>query len=478
MKLIQKKASLVVCLFLFIPHVKSQTIPNEIDSSQYYSQWLNNCQLNKSAQDNLSSIFGLHLYYTLQFVLSEQPSMLEQIQALEKDIENKIDGWPEANPLKGYISVELKLRKILLSVKQNNQLDAAWLFKQAHKQALINTANFPDYLPNYKSLGTLQIIIGSIPDKYKWIAHLIGLTSSIDEGLQAFKKCFSANHSLAIEAKLQYALVQAYVLGNSNKAILALNNFSFSSSFALMTAMALHSKNHESAKTLTLFEQSQSVRCEPFIYYLAAEAYLQKGEYQLAWANYKVFLNNHKGTSNIKDAHYKIYLCAFLSGQTDGLEQLKNNAKQLGSLSSEADKNANKALSETVNPGILKLRLATDGGFYDLANQMLQTNFQLHSTKDSIEFLYRKGRLLEATGFTKEANELFKAVVEKGGPYNWYFIPNSALILGNSYLNNNELDSAAIYFNTVKKFKGHPYKNSLDAKAEAGLNIIKDRTSD
>ncbi len=52
----------------------------------------------------------------------------------------------------------------------------------------------------------------------------------------------------------------------------------------------------------------------------------------------------------------------------------------------------------------------------------------------------------------------------------WYFAANSALMLGQLYENEKDFNKAAYYYNLCIDMKNHEYENSIEQKAQAGLN--------
>ena len=55
-------------------------------------------------------------------------------------------------------------------------------FRSAFQLLEKNASLYPNFLLNNKDLGILKVIIGIIPDGYKWIAGIVGLNGTTKKG--------------------------------------------------------------------------------------------------------------------------------------------------------------------------------------------------------------------------------------------------------------------------------------------------------
>jgi tetratricopeptide (TPR) repeat protein len=205
--------------------------------------------------------------------------------------------------------------------------------------------------------------------------------------------------------------------------------------------------------------------------------YLHKGEYETAIQSYQTFLNEYHGLNYIKDALYKTGICYWLSGNTSEATKYFNKAKEQGKEATEADKYAARSLTEETLPHskLSKIRYATDGGYYDEAKKIIASiqDGDLATSKEKIEFVYRKARLYNKIGSLQEAVKLYLETIELQGEENWYFAPNSCLQLGYIFANENNIQEARQYFEKALSYKKHEYKNSIDSKAKSALAQLK-----
>lgn len=475
-----KKANLTVCLFLLCQFSFAQVEEPFANSFKAeYLQLISSNTLKFNGDTKLSNevVYLKSLKSTLNLILLENPKSLDLYEdAFDLQIKY-LDDIPDSDPNKLFLLAELRLKYALALFKYGHELEAAWNFRLAHKHVERNLKLFPEFMANYKTSGAINIILGSIPEKHQWLLTLVGLKGSIENGNDQLDKLINSNSVFRHEAIMIKSLLQTYVLNQTQQAVESFEDrIKLEGPLIQLQNMVLYLKNSNGIKALDIFETSPQNDILTYTYYLAGDAYIQKANYQKAEQQYLKFLNLHHGTSNRKDAMYKIWLCHYLSGDQDHMNYRDSARLEIVS-KSEADKYADKMLSDNQLPNrdIMKLRLATDGGYFNLADSIISKQPSRLSTRDTVEYDYRLARLYHKKGDIATCINLYKSVLNHSNNENWYFAPNSALMLGYIYKEKNELDLARFYLKKAMHFKHHEYKNSIDAKAEAALNTISDR---
>ncbi|ELR73241.1 hypothetical protein C900_04752 [Fulvivirga imtechensis AK7] len=393
-----------------------------------------------------------------------------------------IDGLKSGSPYKNFYLAEMYLQKAFVNLKFGNDWTAAWDFRQAYKLIRKNSdRQHASFIPNYKSMGLLHVMIGSVPERYQWIMSLLGMHGTVQQGIAEIQRVADSDGMFSQEAKVVHYLLQAYLLNESDTAVSNFNELFQLNDKNLLFGylyMSLLIKNSQSETALDVFNDLMELDDNylefNFLNYLAGEIYLQKGDYPLAETYFHDFIKNSKGENFIKDAYYKLFLTYWISNEEDKAIRAHKKAQSAGKTISEADKHASKSLSQTEYPNkmIMKLRLLTDGGFYQQAEELLEQPFVLNSKKERVEFVYRKARLLHKSGKIKEAIGLYQETIDASGRENWYFAPNACLQLGYIYRAQNDTPWAKNYFNQVLSYKNHEYKTSLDNKAKAALEQL------
>jgi tetratricopeptide (TPR) repeat protein len=305
----------------------------------------------------------------------------------------------------------------------------------------------------------------------------------VETGLKELEEVRDQCESLKLETTLLYYLFQSFTLQHTEVAMQGLDETIKShpdNQLALFLGASIAIKNSQSEKALAYLKKNNegsgglSIR---YAHYQLGEVYLHKGEYKSSIQSYQKFLNGYKGQNYIKDAHYKIGICYWLMGHVNDAKKHFEKAKTQGKESAEADKYAARQLLKYNNPNVKlsKLRYATDGGYYDDAQKVINSisDQDLISTEEKIEFTYRKARLFHKIGSTEEAEKNYMETIAKQGEENWYFAPNACLQLGYLFLEQEQSAEAKKYFEKALTYKKHEYKNSIDSKAKSALAQLK-----
>jgi hypothetical protein len=241
-------------------------------------------------------------------------------------------------------------------------------------------------------------------------------------------------------------------------------------------------KNAQSDESLKVL-QSRPAGAEyisfPYLEYLTAEIYLFKGQYKQGRDHYLKFLNSYKGKNFIKDAYYKIFLSYWLTNEEENANVYLTKILKSGHTLYDADKHAQKFAEKGEMPDriLMKARLFFDGGYYQKALETINTfnSKEAHPAKDLIEFYYRKGRIYHLLNNSSNASLYYLKTIELSKNVNYYFAPNAALQMGYIYKEQNNKELARIYFQKALSYQNYEYKNSIDNKAKAALNEMKNK---
>lgn len=467
----------MTCLFCLIsPLLFSQSIFTDTQKRAYnliLELKLNDAQqhLGKSPAD----CFLLHLVQTIDFLITESPTVYEQLEAQNDVFTDVIENSPDG-PEQKFFLAEIKLRNAFTNLKLGNELSATWQLRQSYKLIQENIEKYPDFIPNYKTMGILHVLIGSVPEQYQWIINLLGMQGDIKQGLLELGKVSSSQDIFTHEARLLEATIYAYLLNKADKASQAVRSLPLDENQDLVAyiAMAIYLKNGNAKNAFDIYKMYKNNDRNPLLHYQAGEMFLQLGQYRDAENALEKFVALFKGQNFIKDAYYKLFLAYWLQNQNEKALLYLNKARNQGQTLSEADKHANKMLdrSEKLNRDIMKIRFFTDGGNFHEADSIINvTDTSTLNADDKLEFQYRAARLSHKQGDIAKAIALYKQVIkQQQGSY--YFAPNSCLQLGYIYKDMGEVNKAESWLQKALKYKGHEYKNSIDNEAKAALKSL------
>ena len=401
------------------------------------------------------------------------------VEAQEKRLE-EISQMNERSPWAAYAVAEVRMQLAMSKLLFGNRLSAAWDFRKAYLQYARNASRWPGFLPNKKNLGVLQVMIGSVPDQYQWFLQIIGLKGSVREGMANLKAAAMQPNPFREEAKLLHAIMLHTIRQeNAPQAIKQVTELLKAQPDNLLfrfAAMHLLKKTNLGEAALTLYEQRPSANpylSFPFLHHMAADLYLYRGDYGRSVAENKLFLQQHKGQHYLKSAHYKLYIAYLLGNHPPQAKWHFNQIQKLGIAETEEDKYASSYAesNEQPVPPLMKARLHADGGYYqealkDLANLQISASTPLPVRA---EHLYRKARVYHGLQNLQEAAAFYKQTIATAADAPLYYAPNAALQLGYIYQQANQPEKAKAFFRKALTYKGHAYKNSIDAKAKLAL---------
>lgn len=427
-------------------------------------------------QSTVTDIYIASLAETIELLVTEDYiKFTEYEERFLKRLDRNVKATPRDLQ---FLQAEMRLQWAFVYLKFGHELDAALHLRQAYQIAQTCRSKFPEFLPIRKTSGLLQIIIGSVPDKYNWVLSLLNMKGSVSGGLAQLKDISDSKSPLAFEGKMLHALVQGFILAKPREGLeemqLILDEHK-DNRLALFLAASLALKNSSNEIALQRLKDLSATKGGIPLYYadyLRGEAYLHKGDYANAVSSYRWFINHQTGQNYIKDAHYKTGLCYLLNGNENDAHEEFRHARTRGKEATEADRSAGRNLAEPNLPDVklLKARYLTDGGYYIEARSILATITpgDLSSAKDQVEFTYRKARLAHKMN-TPDAIALYLETVKMSGQEGWYFGPNACLQLGYIYQSQNKINEAEEYFRRAIAYRRHEYKNSIDTKARSAL---------
>ncbi|WP_415837249.1 DUF3808 domain-containing protein [Pontibacter korlensis] len=436
-------------------------------------------QHSNNAADLLLANYGDFLELCVQ---QNQGRLHELLEAQETRLE-MLEDLPQQDKWVLYAKAEVQMQLAMSKLLFGNRLSAAWDFRKAYLQYSHNVKKHPEFLPNRKNLGVLQVLIGSVPDKYKWFLSIIGLKGSIRQGMANLKQATAPENPFYQEAQLLYVVVKH--LTEPEKEVQALKQIKSMAEkqpdnlLFQFVAMHLFKKARASKEALQVYlhvPRTKAYLSFPYLHHLAADLYLYRADYDKSVQENRKFLELHKGQHYLKSANYKLYLAYALGNHKPQAQWHLQHVSQVGIEETEEDRYAARyALKQEplVKP-LMQARLYSDGGYYQEALQELK---KLHiSTKTPVaiqaEYYYRKARIYHGTDSLQQALPLYKQAISLCEGTDLYFAPSASLQLGYVYQELKQINTARLYFKQALSYKQHEYKNSIDAKAKLALSAM------
>ncbi|MCS7004575.1 MAG: tetratricopeptide repeat protein [Cytophagales bacterium] len=414
----------------------------------------------------------------LPILLTDNLKDLEKKQERQAERLSQLENFPQNSPYYLFFQAEIRAHWAMVYLKIGQPWSAFYEFSKAYYSLTRNQRLYPHFIPTQKTLGFFQILLGCVPEKYKWIATTIGLKGTIYEGKKMLRDAIQQNEWYSKEAQLLLVLSEMYLLNISPE--------NFIKCDASCTVLEKICNAMIASKKQRAFEVKKLLNNLPFylffqvpyVAYMRADAFLQTGEYDSAIRWFEYYLNHTQTTNYIKASYFKLFLCSWFLNRPD-TTRYKIGALQQGSLRNEADKYAFEFFQtgRLPNKNITQARFFTDGGEYEKAlNALSFVEPQKLSLYDLAEYYYRYARIYHAQKQYDKAFEMYQKAIKHGKHLSTYFAANSDLQLGILCMEIKKDTLCAIqHLKQTLSYKKHEYKTSLDAKAQNLLQKIQHR---
>ncbi len=423
----------------------------------------------------------------LRCFISEEKSDFENFKRLASENLTKLkEDEAGSSPFHLYAQSEILLQLALVRIKFGDYVIAAGEIRKSFKLIERNSTLFPTFQLNNKISGLLQIIIGSIPDKYQWMVKVAGMEGNFSERKKMLQELYGDL------AQTQFSVYRTELLffigymhaslassGDSMQLIMEMKSSANTSpllSYAYSNILIKEGKNEEALQVLNDCLTNYDAYPFNFLFYKRGLVRLRKLDLT-AGTDFIYYLQNYKGVNNVKAAYQKLAWIDIIRGDTAGYFRNLKLCEQTGSDLFDEDKSAlDEARSGVViNTYLLRARLLCDGGFYDkalleLTRRQIQDFPRYH---DQLEITYRLGRIMQMTGKEDKAIEYYEKTLKNGLSSPYYFAANSALMLGMIYEENHQYEKAISYFEKCLAIEHADYKKSIDQKARAGIDRVK-----
>ena len=437
----------------------------------------------KQNPENLIPIY-LESYIDLfNLFFYEDPAEYAIKKAVLADRLKLLEAGPQNSPFYRYCLSATYLHRAFVEIKFSENWRASWDVRKAFLLIKDNKRIFSTFVPNDLIYGGLQTVIATIPSGYTLFANLVGLSGTMDEGLNMVSNFANSNDPYAKLMSTEGAFVYCYVFYHiankkqdvfsfiQNKKLDLVNNHLL----AYMAAnIAVADKRLEYSKNIIL-SRNKSTEYSPIPVwdYELGLMHLYHLETKEGIKYYESYLSKFKGNFYLKDNYLKLSWCYYLEGNMQAAEAARNNILKKGTLDTDADKQAMKDAKSGVWPNmlLLKARMMSDGGYYKEALLILNgksvTSFTTEEEK--LEFEYRLGRIYDDLNREEEAIQFYNSAITIGANRQEYYAARAALQVGEIYERLGKKSQAITYFQKCLSLKNHEYKNSLDQKANSGI---------
>jgi len=424
--------------------------------------------------------------------LNENLADLELYDNLANTVINAISKDKQKSPFKNYFLSDLYLRGAYLKAMEKSYMTAAYRFNKAYNLSLKNQKEYPNFIPNKKLIGLMNVGIGSVPKKYNWVLTVFNFEGDLNQGLSELNQLLiiSAHepkyHYLLSESLLIYSftMLNFEVNKEKEKDLLKIydwdiiNNELTKNQFMIFgkASFLKHlKKNNEAIECILSSKPKKASMHFYYLDYMLGECLIYRQD-TLAAKYLSKYVTEYHGLSYRRSACQKWAWTYLLDGNKSEYRKKIKLILTFGDDNRDSDQQATKEAESGISPNVtlLKGRLLFDGGYYGKANQILKSastkNFTTH---DKIEYIYRFARIYDEWGKQDLAIANYKKCIAIGQNLNYYFAANSALHLGYIYERKGDLKMAKALYQKCLDMDFDEYHNSITQKAKAALNRLK-----
>ncbi len=450
--------------------------------------------LNKERKNHpgnlLSILFENYIDFLIAFITEEE----EHFRNFKKNSAARVDQLTKfsnegASAYHLYSIAEMTLQDAMLKIKFQENISAATEIRKAYKLIEKNQKIYPTFLMNKKLSGFIHTLVGSVPREYRWITDLVGMKGTVSGGTSELKSLFHLIEGNGIykgyQAELLFYLSNIHNTFSGDKAegeeLLTLMK-SYTEANPLIrycyanTAMKW-GRNDEAIEILESKESDKGTFPFYYINYKKGISMLRKLDPQ-AEKEFRYFIDNFGGMNHRKSNYQKLAWVKLLNADIPAYHSFMKLCLESGNTQADEDKEAFKEAStgEIPNVILLRARLLFDGGYYkeswsEIAGKPVDS---FPRYRDKLEMTYRLGRIMEKLEQREKAIHYYSQTLKNGASSKYYFAANSALLLGILFEQEGDLGRAASYYKQCLELRGHDYQNSIDQKAQAGLDRIAD----
>lgn len=334
----------------------------------------------------------------------------------------------------------------------------------------------------FRNRGLILLVNASVPEEFSWLLKVLGLRGGFAEGLGYLEEYRTAVRGAGwVEACLLLSLAGQTL--DPTGQFFSLNPDCGKRARTLtLYAGVLHQLGSGNSRavvdSLMDYRQEEGERSFPYLDLLLGEARLN-GLDTAAWFNLQEFTREYGGLHYRHYAWHKLSWAHAICGEWGLYRQDRQQVLGAGEPFLDADRQALAEAADTLplNIGLLEARLLFDGGYYQEARSLLESGdpIALVNRRDSIEYRYRLARINDRLGNTGKAVAGYETVIREAAGEDWYFIPSSALHLGEIREAGGNLSEALELYRLCLKVNQSGYKQSIGYKARQGIRRIEKR---
>ena len=438
----------------------------------------------KSLPNNLSAVYIADYKDCLQMLFNANAGYFAQIKPHIDERIKLLELGPKDNEWYRVYKAGIYWHWALMYFRLGEQLKAALYFRKAYLLMKDNEKDYPNFSYNQVYLSLCEILLGSLPENYKWIAATLGYKGNVNKGatlMNQFLQQHKPGDLLYDEAQIYYAYILFYFKQQKEAAYnyIMINDFADHENLTALFVkcnIALNFRKAEQAINMLKPICNELLLKEyPIIYFELGSAYFYRSDTNCQYY-FQQFLVNYRGSAFIKETWLMLAHSYYLQNKLPQANYCKQMIIKAGNALTDADKHALRFANGELWPQqkILQAHILTDGGYYNKALIILLTakEADFQQLADKAEYWLRLGRVYEELNENEKALNCYFLAIARGKFLPNYFAARAALQSAYIYEKQQNTNEAVKAYKQVLNMPAHDYQSSLDQQAKAGLSRL------
>jgi tetratricopeptide (TPR) repeat protein len=446
--------------------------------------------LDKETRENPKNSLALLYYNYVDFFkafITEEQLCADSLWLNAERRLHTLEHEDKNSPFLLFAKANIILQDAFIKIKFREYVSSALDTRKAYKLTEENMEKFPDFPLNKMLIGLLHSVMGNVPKEYRWAVNLAGMEGTVQQGVDEMNSVLNTldntEYSVYKEEILFYlAQTQSSLSADGLRELSLMNSLrNYTDKSLLLTYCYVNlamkaGKNEEAIATLSKPEIFKSTLPFAYLNYKKGLLRLRKLDWNAA-DDFNRFLHHFNGINFIKAGYQKLGWIALINDDRKKYKQYMDSCLLLGKAIVDEDKDAVSEAKDSLPPDVtlLRARLLFDGGYYPQSLQEISKMKLTSMTpiKYRLECIYRYARLFQKTGHIDSAIQYYERAYDSGKDTKYYYAANSALLLGNVYEEKKDFEKARKYYELCLSMRHHDYQNSIDQKAQIGLERLK-----
>lgn len=398
---------------------------------------------------------------------------------------NKLNKGSSKDPWLNFSKANLYLQWALIKIRFGDYIAAAGDFRKSYQLVKLNKDIFPNFKYNNIVYGLEEAIVGSVPDKHRWITSVLGMKGDVKKGTAKIVDFLNtrdgSTRHLRAEAIFYYSYLKFTLLSEKESVWNYLQqselDYKGNHLFAFLKAnIALSMNKAADAEHIlkNINKQGRYLEVPLLDYYLGVAYFYHNNE--ACKVQFDKFLRNYNGQAFIKDTYHKLSIYSYVNNDESLYKSYKDQILQKGNTLIESDKQAERFAHGKTNlhRDLLLARMYSDGGYTQKSLQVLQKIEEsgLADIAHQAEYHYRFAKLYVTQKKHDNAILHYKKTIELGADRQEHYAARSCIELGELHEIRGQQKTALEYYRKCLAMKNHDYKSSLDQKAKAAINRL------